>query len=106
LFLIQPETPTARAVWVMLDALDTLLGTEGHRIVHLKDVTERMSIYQDMRRFHTVVAHKLRTPMSLLVSSMSLLKSTHGSAFRTNSKNWCAAASKAWTGWLLRCSRS
>ncbi len=75
LFLIQPETPTARAVWVMLDVLDTMLGVEHHRIVHLKDVTERMSIYQDMRRFHTVVAHKLRTPMSMLISAMSLLKS-------------------------------
>lgn len=74
LFLIQPETPTARAVWVMLDLLDTILGVEQHRIVHLQDVTERMSIYQDMRRFHTVVAHKLRTPMSMLVSSMALLK--------------------------------
>jgi signal transduction histidine kinase len=75
LFVIQPETPTARAVWVMLDALDTMLGMEQHRIVHLKDVTERMSIYHDMRRFHTVVAHKLRTPMSMLISSMALLKS-------------------------------
>jgi two-component system, cell cycle response regulator len=75
LFLVQPETTTARAVWVMLDVLDTSLGVEQHRIVHLKDVTERMSIYQDMRRFHTVVAHKLRTPMSMLVSSMALLKS-------------------------------
>jgi two-component system cell cycle response regulator len=75
LFLIQPETPTARAAWVMLDALDTSLGVEHHRIVRLKDVTERMSIYQDMRRFHTVVAHKLRTPVSMLVSSLSLLKS-------------------------------
>ena len=74
-FLIQPETPTARATWVMLDALDTQLGAEHHRVVHLRDVTERMSIYQDMRRFHTVVAHKLRTPMSMLVSSMALLKS-------------------------------
>lgn len=75
LFLIQPETPTARVVWIMLDVLDTLLGAEQYRIVHLKDVTERMSIFQDMRRFHTVVAHKLRTPMSMLVSSMALLKS-------------------------------
>jgi two-component system cell cycle response regulator len=74
-FLVQPESPTARTAWVMLDALDTLLGAEQHRIVRLKDVTERMSIYQDMRRFHTVVAHKLRTPMSMLVSSMALLKS-------------------------------
>ncbi|MFL7869565.1 MAG: ATP-binding protein, partial [Anaerolineales bacterium] len=75
LFLIQPETPTARAAWVMLDVLDTSLGVEHHRIVRLKDVTERMSIYQDMRRFHTVVAHKLRTPVSMLVSSLALLKS-------------------------------
>jgi two-component system cell cycle response regulator len=74
-FLVQPESPTARTAWVMLDALDTLLGAEEHRIVRLKDVTERMSIYQDMRRFHTVVAHKLRTPMSMLVSSIALLKS-------------------------------
>jgi signal transduction histidine kinase len=75
LFLVQPESPTARATWVMLDALDTSLGIESHRIVRLKDVTERMSLYQDMRRFHTVVAHKLRTPVSMLVSSISLLNS-------------------------------
>jgi K+-sensing histidine kinase KdpD len=74
-YLVQPESPTARTAWVLLDALDTMLGAEHYRVVRLEDVTERMSIYQDMRRFHTVVAHKLRTPMSMLVSSMSLLKS-------------------------------
>ncbi|MGB7875817.1 MAG: ATP-binding protein, partial [Anaerolineales bacterium] len=74
-YLVQPESPTARTAWVLVNALDTLLGAEHHRVVRLKDVTERMSIYQDMRRFHTVVAHKLRTPLSMLVSSMSLLKS-------------------------------
>ncbi len=74
-FLIQPESPTARAVWVVLEALDTPLGMEYHRVVRLRDVTERMSIYQDMRHFHTVVAHKLRTPMSMLYSSISLIKS-------------------------------
>jgi two-component system cell cycle response regulator len=77
LFLVQPETPTARTAWVMLDALDTALGTEYHRIVHLKDVTERMALYQDMRRFHTMVAHKLRTPVSVLVSSLSLIESRY-----------------------------
>ncbi len=75
LFLVQPETPTAMAAWVMVDALDTMLGVESHRVVRLKDVTERLSLYQDMRRFHTVVTHKLRTPVSMLVSSISLLKS-------------------------------
>ena len=73
-FLVQLETPTARAAWVRLDTLDTVLGVEQHRIVRLEDVTERMSIYQDMRRFHTVVAHKLRTPMSVMFSNLSIIK--------------------------------
>ena len=73
-FLVQLETPTARAAWVKLDALDTVLGVEQHRIVRLEDITERMSIYQDMRRFHTVVAHKLRTPMSVMFGNLSIIK--------------------------------
>jgi signal transduction histidine kinase len=74
-FLIQPESPTARAVWVVLEALEPPAGVEYMRLTRLRDVTERMAIYQDMRRFHTVVAHKLRTPMSMLMMSMSIIKS-------------------------------
>jgi signal transduction histidine kinase len=73
-FLIQPEGPTARAVWVVLEAQESPEGVEYMRIVRLRDVTERMSIYQDMRRFHTVVAHKLRTPMSMMMMSITILK--------------------------------
>ncbi len=73
-FLIQPESPTARAVWVVLEALEPPNSVDYMRVVRLRDVTERMSIYQDMRRFHTVVAHKLRTPMSMLMMSMTILK--------------------------------
>lgn len=74
-FLVQPESPTARAVWVVLEALDTPFGPDLFRIVRLRDVTERMSIYQDMRKFHTVIAHKLRTPMSMMMTSISIIKS-------------------------------
>ena len=74
-FLVQPESPTARAAWVVLEALDTIIGTEHYRIVRLRDVTDRMSIYQDMRKFHTVISHKLRTPMSMLMTSISIIKS-------------------------------
>jgi two-component system, cell cycle response regulator len=74
-FLIQPEGPTARTVWVVLEALDTPMGVEYRRIVRLRDVTERMSIYQDMRKFHTAITHKLRTPMSMLYTSISIIKS-------------------------------
>jgi two-component system, cell cycle response regulator len=74
-FLVQPEGPTARAVWVILEGLDTPLGVEYQRIVRMRDETERMAIYQDMRKFHTAIRHKLRTPMSMLYTSMSLIKS-------------------------------
>jgi signal transduction histidine kinase len=73
-FLIQPEGPTARAVWVVLEALDTPMGAEYQRIVRLRDVTERMSLYHDMRKFHTAINHKLRTPVSMLYTSMSIIK--------------------------------
>ncbi len=73
-FLIQPEGPTARAVWVVLEALDTPMGTEYQRIVRLRDVTERMSLYHDMRKFHTAINHKLRTPVSMLYTSLSIIK--------------------------------
>ncbi|MEJ5224915.1 MAG: response regulator, partial [Anaerolineales bacterium] len=72
-FLIQPESPTARAAWLVLEALDSPLGVEHHRVVRLRDVTERMSIYHDMRRFHTVVAHKLRTPVSIMYTNLNLV---------------------------------
>lgn len=74
-FLVQPESPTARAVWLVIEALDTTLGTEHYRTVRLRDVTERMSIYHDMRKFHTVISHKLRTPMAMLMTSISIIKS-------------------------------
>lgn len=74
-FLLQPEGPTARAVWVVLEALDTPMGAEYQRIVRLRDVTERMSLYHDMRKFHTAINHKLRTPVSILYTSMSIIKS-------------------------------
>jgi len=73
-FLVQPETPTARAAWIVIEALEMDLGTDYQRVVRLRDVTERMSIFQDMRRFHTVVAHKLRTPMSIMVSNLNIIK--------------------------------
>jgi len=73
-FLVQPETPTARAAWVIVEAHEMDMGSDYQRIVRLRDITERMSIYQDMRRFHTVVAHKLRTPMSIMVSNLGIIK--------------------------------
>jgi two-component system, cell cycle response regulator len=74
-FLMRPENIDARAFWMVLEGLDTDIGAETQRIVRLRDVTEKMSIYQDIRRFHDTITHKLRTPVSTLATSVSIINS-------------------------------
>lgn len=73
-YLIQPETPSARAVWLLLDALDAPFGVASSRVVRVSDVTQQISLEHDMRRFHTIVSHKLRTPVALLYTSMAYVE--------------------------------
>ncbi len=73
IYLVQPETSFSRPFWLLADAHDAPLGRDSSRLVRLRDVTEKMSVYQDMRRFHTTVAHKLRTPIALIYSALALL---------------------------------
>jgi len=75
-YLVQPETPFARAFWLRSEELQSPHIAKNQRLLRINDVTELMSNFQDTRKFHLVVAHKLRTPVSLLYSSMNLLKST------------------------------
>lgn len=72
-YLVQPETPTGRARWLQVSYADTPLGQDNHRIVRLQDVTEKMLVDQDMRKFHSLVAHKLRTPVYQLYGGMTFL---------------------------------
>ncbi|MEZ0395989.1 MAG: hybrid sensor histidine kinase/response regulator [Anaerolineales bacterium] len=72
-YFVQAETSTARPFWLLVSAVDTPLGQDNHRVVRMQDITDKMAVDQDMRKFHTIVAHKLRTPVSLLYSSMTLL---------------------------------
>ncbi|MBK8046122.1 MAG: HAMP domain-containing histidine kinase [Anaerolineales bacterium] len=73
--MVQPETVTARAFWLRADGMDLPDAGSIGRVVRLHDVTSQMSNYQDMRRFHTSVVHKLRTPLIAMHGSFSLLAS-------------------------------
>ena len=72
-FLVQPETLTARAFWLQVDTLSDPHDDELGRIVRMRDVSSQMGNYQDMRRFHTTVVHKLRTPLVAMYGSFMLL---------------------------------
>lgn len=72
-YLVQPESPSARAFWLRSEELQSPHNAKKQRLLQISDVTDLMANFQDTRKFHLVVAHKLRTPVSLLYSSMNLL---------------------------------
>ena len=75
---MQPETLTARAFWLQADGQGNPHLANLGRIVRLRDVTSQMSSYQDMRRFHTTVVHKLRTPLISMHGSFTFLANYGG----------------------------
>jgi two-component system cell cycle response regulator len=77
-YLVQPESLTARAFWLQADGQGNPHLADLGRIVRLRDVTTQMSSYQDMRRFHTTVVHKLRTPLISMHGSFTLLANYGG----------------------------
>ena len=72
-YLVQPETATARAFWLRVEVMSFPLGVNNQRLVRITDVTDEMSTYQDIRKIHLLVAHKLRTPVSNIYTSMAIL---------------------------------
>ena len=73
-YLVQPETPTARAFWLQVERFSLPEAEEIGTAIRLHNVTAQMSNYQDIRRFHTTIVHKLRTPLIAMHGSFSLLK--------------------------------
>lgn len=72
-YLIRPETPTANAFWLQVHVFEVAMGPRLGRMIRLSDVTEPMTMQQDMRGFHTSVLHKFRTPLTGMTSSLELL---------------------------------
>jgi two-component system, cell cycle response regulator len=72
-YLIRPETPTARGFWLQVDNSDPALQADMARVVRLRDVTAEMATQRDMRGFHHMLAHKLRTPLNHMLGTMTVL---------------------------------
>jgi DNA-binding response OmpR family regulator/anti-sigma regulatory factor (Ser/Thr protein kinase) len=72
-YLVQPESATARAFWLRVEILNLTSAISKQKLVRMSDVTDEMSAYQDVRKIHMLVAHKLRTPVALIYSTMNLL---------------------------------
>ena len=73
LYLIAPETSTSQANWIEVTVYGRFFGGQAGRLVRLRDVTAVKTSLRDMWSFHTMVMHKLNTPMHMMMGSMELL---------------------------------
>jgi len=73
-YLVKQESATAPAFWLAVGLPAAHSGDDGETVVKLSDVTAEVSARRDMRAFHTTVAHKLRTPVNGLHTSLLLMQ--------------------------------
>ncbi len=71
-YLVLPETTSRRAFWLQVDVMHLPVSTSEY-MVRLRDVTDQVTRQQDMQGFHTIISHKLRTPISGLISGLNFL---------------------------------
>jgi DNA-binding response OmpR family regulator/anti-sigma regulatory factor (Ser/Thr protein kinase) len=77
LFLIAPETPTSPVNWLEVTVFGRFRSQDTGRLVRLRNVTAIKTGLRDMWSFHTMVMHKLNTPMHMMLGSMELLSMTN-----------------------------
>ncbi|HNT74152.1 MAG TPA: response regulator [Anaerolineae bacterium] len=75
LYLVRPESRTARTFWLRVTLLDVPAGMDeaAGRIIRLEDVTERTTLQDELNKFHAMISHKLRTPLVPLYSGLQYL---------------------------------
>ncbi len=72
LFLVRPETTTSAAFWLRVSILDVPAGMDesSGSIIRLEDVTEQTALQDELNKFHSMISHKLRTPLVPLYSGL------------------------------------
>jgi two-component system cell cycle response regulator len=70
LYLVRPESSAAMALWLRVEVFD-LPGQE--RVIRLSDVTDEIAMQRDIRGFHEVIRHKVRTPLLVMLNSLELM---------------------------------
>jgi two-component system, cell cycle response regulator len=61
-------------LWLQVEVLDLPGNGPGRHMVHLRDVSGQIIAQRQVWTFHSFVSHKLRTPLTSLVTGMGLLQ--------------------------------
>ena len=69
-YLIYPESAHSTPLWLHVEVF---VIKEKERLLCLRDVTEQMGTLRNMQTFHSMIQHKLRTPLEPIISGLSFL---------------------------------
>jgi CheY-like chemotaxis protein len=74
LFLWRPETPQTGPVWLEVKVLRQGTGSLTEVLLRLRDITAERSSQRSVWSFESVIAHKLRTPLTKATLGLSMLR--------------------------------
>lgn len=72
-YLVRPETNSSHEFWLEASVFDIPNGEPGSRIIRMRDVTADVLNRRNTRSFGEAINHKVRTPVTHIVSSLELL---------------------------------
>ena len=72
-YLVRPESPSAQAFWLQVNTQKLPPSSEGVWLVQLQDITLQVAFQRDIWEFQSLVSHKLRTPLSNVLSGLYYL---------------------------------
>ena len=72
-YLVRPESAHSKPFWLRVRNLNLPTGVDVQQVISLRDVTEQMELQRDVWRFHSMIFHKLRTPLAVMMNSLELL---------------------------------
>jgi CheY-like chemotaxis protein len=86
-YLIRPESSFASAAWLQVHVLRQPDNVSATLLVRLRNVTTQMVNRRDMFTFHSLVMHKLNTPLHLLLASIEMLAGEFATGRSTNMRD-------------------
>jgi CheY-like chemotaxis protein len=72
-YLVRPETENSLAFWLMVDSVDLPAGAGGGILVQLSSVTEQINMVREHHTFHSLIHHRMRTPITVMMGGLELL---------------------------------
>lgn len=72
-YLVRPESNTSHEFWLDVSVFEIPKEDAGSRIIRLRDVTADILNRRNTRSFGEAVTHKVRTPVTHIISSLDLL---------------------------------